>query len=129
MKDLSLDEQLQLTAHLIDSLASAQSSRLSAPAQPSASPGPGGGRRGWPEGGSPPADLARQAPPMGCGPAPGQESHGASGASRPQEGVLTNRRGALTERRASGVCLARRARGVRLNVRRSDLAVYSALPF
>merc|ERR1719282_1054799 len=37
MKDLSLEEQLELTAHLIDSLASAQSSRLSAPPPPSLS--------------------------------------------------------------------------------------------
>ena len=37
MKDLSLEEQLELTAHLIDSLASVQSSRLSAPPPPSLS--------------------------------------------------------------------------------------------
>merc|ERR1719278_2191130 len=37
MKDLSLEEQLELTAHLIDSLASAQSARLSTPPPPSLS--------------------------------------------------------------------------------------------
>jgi len=37
MKDLSLEEQLELTAHLIDSLASAQTARLSTPPPPSLS--------------------------------------------------------------------------------------------
>jgi len=43
MEGLSLEQQLELTAHLIDTLASAQSARLSAPPPPSlgAIPGPG----------------------------------------------------------------------------------------
>lgn len=94
MKDLSLDEQLQLTAHLIDSLASAQSCRLSAPPPSSLSaiPGPGAREASLAErvvtkltclaGQAPPSglvDLVQVRRAMGVRAPPG-----------PQEGVLTN---------------------------------------
>ena len=94
MKDLSLDEQLQLTAHLIDSLASAQSSRLSAPPPSSLSaiPGPGAREARLAERVvTKLTSLAGQAPPSGLVDlVQVRRAMGVRAPPGPQEGVLTN---------------------------------------
>ena len=94
MKDLSLDEQLQLTAHLIDSLASAQSSRLSAPPPSSLSaiPGPGAREARLAERVvTKLTSLAGQAPPSGLVDlVQVRRAMGVRAPPAPQEGALAN---------------------------------------